>query len=36
LSETRWKNVVTRLAIDAVTAVTAAVTVSPMVASVDK
>ena len=36
LPDTRWKNVVTRVAIDAATAMTAAVTVSPMVATVDK
>jgi hypothetical protein len=36
LPEKRWKNVATRVAIDAATAMTAAVTVSPLVATVDK
>ena len=35
-SDRRWKNVATRVAIDAATAMTAAVTVSPLVAAVDK
>lgn len=36
LRETRRKNISLRYLIDAVTALTAAVTVSPMVAAVDK
>lgn len=36
MPDTRWKNVAARIAIDAVTAMTAAVTVSPLVATVDK
>ena len=36
LPDARWQNVVTRVAVDAATAMTAAVTVSPIVAAVDK
>ena len=36
LPDSRWSNVATRIVIDAATAMTAAVTVSPLVATVDK